>query len=150
MNAESRFWNKVNRDAEVACWLWTGCVTPKGYGLFDAGKLTLTHRHAWALSCGEVPVGMQVLHKCDVRACVRPDHLFLGTNADNVKDKMSKGRHRFNVGEGMHNAKLTEDKVRYIRADTREQKFIAADYGIDQAVVSRVKSGKAWKHVKER
>lgn len=78
------------------CLIWTGSVKPVGYGQIRHGAKTLyTHRVSWELHFGPVPEGMCVLHHCDVRRCVRPEHLFLGTKADNTADMMAKGRHRF-------------------------------------------------------
>jgi hypothetical protein len=101
-----RFWEKVDklaghRVASMAsdCWLWTASLTTVGYGKFAIGKdgrraiLQDAHRVAWTLTNGEIPDGQWVLHRCDNRRCVRPDHLFLGTATDNNVDMASKGRH---------------------------------------------------------
>lgn len=92
---------------------------------------------------------MQVLHRCDVKICVNPDHLFLGTQADNIRDMDAKGRRRqINVrGTAHYAARLTEDQVRAIRSDTRTQVVIAAEYGTTQGMVSCIKLGKKWKSV---
>lgn len=92
-----RFAAKVRRTPD--CWLWTGSATPCGYGQMwvgrrgDGGPL-YAHRIAWQLSHGPVPEGLSVLHHCDTPACVRPDHLFLGTHTDNMRDASRKGRLR--------------------------------------------------------
>lgn len=86
-----RFWSKVNRDGD--CWLWTSCRWPVGYGRFWMGRRFLpAHRIAWELTHGPVSDGLCVLHRCDNPPCVRPDHLFLGTKADNNRDRHNKGR----------------------------------------------------------
>jgi hypothetical protein len=97
-----RFWKFVSRSSE--CWEWCGDVTTRGYGQLtfvikriDARKWdrrlkVLCHRLSWQLHYGEIPDGMRVLHKCDNRVCVRPDHLFLGTEMDNYLDAIKKGR----------------------------------------------------------
>lgn len=78
------------------CWLWMGHLNESGYGQINIdGKFPLTHRVSWELHKGSIPDGMQVLHKCDVRRCWNPEHLFLGTHMDNMRDMISKGRHRF-------------------------------------------------------
>lgn len=96
---ETRFWALVARGATQECWPWCGATSPKGYGKFSTGprrtrKFLRAHRFAWELSNGEIPQGMQVLHACDNPGCCNPRHLFLGTNDDNVRDKVSKGRQR--------------------------------------------------------
>jgi hypothetical protein len=90
-----RFWKFVNKTND--CWLWTGNLYPVGYGCFSVspGKSIGAHRCSWQLANGPIPDGLYILHRCDVRACVRPDHLFLGTQADNVHDTESKGRARY-------------------------------------------------------
>jgi hypothetical protein len=86
-----RFWNKVKRSR--GCWLWTGAITSWGYGWFQrtAGVPHYAHRVAWEFTHGAAPNGL-VLHKCDVRHCVNPDHLYVGTQADNMRDMASRGR----------------------------------------------------------
>lgn len=86
-----RFWNKVCRTSR--CWLWTAAKLNGGYGAFqDEGRTLRAHRVSWELAYGSIPCGIQVLHHCDNPACVRPDHLFLGTGKDNMKDRDTKGR----------------------------------------------------------
>jgi hypothetical protein len=92
-----RFWARVRKGA--GCWSWTGTVARVGYGVIGRGSrqegLAYSHRLAYVLLVGPIPEGLYVLHKCDNRRCVRPDHLFLGTHLDNVADMVRKGRHRY-------------------------------------------------------
>lgn len=115
-----RFWPKVRKTD--TCWEWIRCKSPKGYGWFrfnlkrrSVGKKTKTtiraHRLSWLLNCGDIPEGLFVLHRCDNPACVRPDHLFLGTIKDNYDDAVSKGRRIPGRNKGLpkHGARLPFD-----------------------------------------
>lgn len=87
------YWNRVFVGNFDDCWIWYGAISPNGYGVVRFGKTTIgAHRLAWILAHGEVPEGLFVLHRCDVRKCVNPHHLFLGTHQDNMDDMKSKGR----------------------------------------------------------
>jgi hypothetical protein len=128
--------------------LWNGKPNTSGYGVMRyLGVHWLAHRAAYAMKVGEIPEGLQVLHRCDVRACVNPAHLFLGTNAENVADKISKGRQRNAKGENHPNSKLTAEQVLAIRADTRIHREIAADYGLCKSAVGYIKRRKLWQHI---
>ena len=89
---EERFWGKV--DKTDGCWLWTAGTNINGYGRLSVNRIAiLAHRYSWALHNGEIPKGMCVMHKCDNPPCVNPDHLEMGSQQDNLKDMLSKGRH---------------------------------------------------------
>lgn len=146
---EQFFNDRCEPATKSGCWLWTGKVGPSGYGEIRRKRgdpNSKAHRVSYELHKGPIPEGMCVCHTCDVRLCVNPDHLWLGTNADNVADKMRKGRHRTGPQHGSHNpqAKLTEAQARAIKADPRVQTKIAADYGISQCAVSDIKVGRRW------
>ena len=135
------------------CWMWQRSVQRNGYGQIGAGSkrggMKNTHRVAWEVFNGAIPAKMQVLHRCDRKLCCNPGHLFLGTQADNMRDMDAKGRRVVRVLKGVQHyaARLTEDQVRAIRADTRTQVVIAADYGTNQGMVSAIKRRVKWKSV---
>jgi hypothetical protein len=129
-----------------SCWLWAAAVGGSGYGHFwFRGRPRPSSQVSHLLYVGEIPAGMCVLHRCDNRLCVRPSHLFLGTNKENVEDKMRKGRQP--RGEQSHAAKLTTEDVIAIRADQRSQRVIGAHYGISHTVVGQIKSRAIWRHI---
>lgn len=93
----TRLWRRVNKNAPNGCWEWGGWRHEHGYGRIRAvstgkSKFLRTHRVSWAIHNGPVPVGMDVLHRCDNPPCCNPAHLFLGTDADNMNDMAAKGR----------------------------------------------------------
>lgn len=90
---DADFWNRVDRSGGPnACWLWTGSRNPCGYGVFRRKPYTSAHRFSWKLHYGTIPYGLNVLHACDIPACVRPEHLFLGTQKHNILDAITKKR----------------------------------------------------------
>ena len=107
-----RFWNKVNKTD--SCWLWIGSKNPKGYGKVKYKRKTIAaHRFSYELHYGPIPIGMYVCHKCDIRNCVNPEHLFLGTAQDNMDDKVNKGRQGKGGGR---QRKLTKDQIKEIQS----------------------------------
>lgn len=103
--AEERFWAKVSRGTPDQCWLWTGVLGGNGYGLLHMGSKTVrhparAHRFSWELHNGPIPEGLWVLHKCDVKVCVNPAHLFLGDRTANMRDCAAKGR-LCTIGRGL-------------------------------------------------
>lgn len=128
------------------CWEWTGAIGTTGYGNFKLGKLGIigAHRAALILTGVELPPGAFICHRCDNRACVRPDHLFIGTPADNNADMVAKGR----VSTPW--AKITPDQVveirrRYAAGELPRQ--IAPNYGVASTAISRAVHGRSWRHV---
>jgi hypothetical protein len=154
--SEVRFWRQVRKTA--GCWLWTGTVTPDGYG-----HLVLTsnniqhrtyarvHRFSWELHFGPIPDGLHVCHHCDNPGCVRPDHLFLGTNLMNVRDSARKGRHRNpdNRGSKHGMSKLTEATVKEIKTLGKAYGVgrLAARFNVSAGAISMILSGQRWAHV---
>jgi len=149
----ARFWSKVIK--EDNCWLWTGSKTLAGYGTIIAGTARTgdktevsiyAHRASWEIANGRaIPSGMIICHTCDNPPCVNPDHLFLGTHADNIRDKTAKGRTP--KGEYHHAAKLSDNDIRAIRESPLSQLELSSEYEISQSNVSLIKAGKRWKHV---
>ena len=135
------------------CWLWLGRPNVHGYGRLgvDYNRID-AHVFSYELNVSPVPKGMCVLHKCDNRMCVNPDHLFVGTRTDNMVDKVEKDRQH--KGEQFKSAKLSDDKVREIRkrhkvwsATRTNTKELAMEFGVSTTVILRVVSGRGWKHV---
>ena len=122
------------------CWEWTAGKTVDGYGKFDfAGKTQHAHRVAYQLYIGEITAGLLVCHRCDNRKCVNPAHLFLGTQADNMRDCMDKGRRA--SGEKHYRSKLIEEQVIEIRlkyAEGATQVNLAKEYGMSQTTISEI------------
>ena len=142
-----RLMAQIKIDGE--CWNWTGYVNPKGYGSFRLGrKRFYSSKAAYILFRGEVPSGLFVCHKCDNPRCCNPDHLFLGTNAENVKDMVTKKRHRF--GSRKPNSKLKEVYVNEIFRITRlryfEHEELAKMYGVCRPLITDLLNKRRWKH----
>jgi hypothetical protein len=147
---EIRFWRQVEKTE--TCWNWVGGHTTGGYGVMSnhetPGVPTYVHRFSYTLHKGIIPTSLFVLHSCDNRTCVNPDHLFLGTLIDNVQDMVSKKRHGF--GEKSPVAKLKESDVLAIRKlfqlGIRQYK-IAAIFSVEQSTVNAIVKKKLWKHI---
>lgn len=149
---EERFWQKVDKAAPNGCWEWTGSLHSKGYGQMSGSRRgdrpLKCHRVSWELHRGPVPDGLQVLHRCDNRRCVNPDHLFLGTAGDNSRDMVNKGR--VSRGERHPFAKLTAADVTELRRLSecgRPDRELAAVFGTSERNVRHVVDRDTWKHV---
>lgn len=148
-----RFWSKVDTSGD-GCWLWRGAVDRHGYGQFTVrrGDVQRAHRVAWKLAYGHsrLPEGKQVAHRCDVPGCVRPSHLFLASNAENLADMSAKGRST--RGERSPSAKLTESDVReihrlFLTGECRVQRELGRRFGVSGRAVGLILAGKNWSHV---
>lgn len=155
----ARFWKKVKKTNSY--WLWTGATMSSGYGHINKdnqGGMIGTHRVSWVIHNGEIPDGLNVLHDCpegDNRLCINPEHLFLGTQMDNVRDMLSKGRGGYTGSKGMANKRaiLTDKQVLAIRAEYKgrgtrpTQLELSKKYKISKSVISFIINRSIWKHI---
>lgn len=153
MKLHKRFWSKVNVGQPWECWEWTAHKEEAGYGKFKLeGRMQRSHRVSWTLTNGDIPTGLCILHRCDFPACVNPNHLFIGTQIDNIMDRDAKGRNNYNSGESHHNARLDETDVKFIRywlkKNYKHQK-IADVFGVSRSTITDINGGRSWK-IEER
>jgi hypothetical protein len=137
----AKFWNKVLKTE--TCWLWQAVKTDNGYGIFrlNTGQNMLAHRVSWEMHNSKIPEGLHVCHHCDVRNCVRPEHLFIGTRNANMFDCFQKGRFA---------SKLKADDVRDIRkkfSQGESVKELAKQYDVGSSNIHLIVKRKSWKHV---
>lgn len=135
-------------DPNSGCWVWTASYRTDGYGRMassDRGKPIAAHRGSWIAYRGTIPDSMCVCHHCDNRACVNPDHLFIGTHKDNTQDALKKGR--FCIGERHFAARLTPRQVDEIRSSEERSTKLAIRYGVSRATILRTQRRESWRHV---
>jgi hypothetical protein len=147
-NTIDDFWANIRIREPEECWEWQASTVGEGYGSFSwESKNVYAHRFAWSLVNGPIPSGMFICHKCDNRLCCNPNHLFLGTQQDNMQDKMNKGRAP--AGENHVSAKLTEEQVAIIRSEyatgTVLQKDLAKRYNVGTQQISKICRGESWR-----
>jgi hypothetical protein len=153
---EERFWRMVDKKGDEECWEWTGALDSFGYGIIKdekprGGRLIKAHRLSHRIHFGDIPVGLYVLHKCDNRKCVNPNHFFLGTYQDNSDDMYKKGRNVNLRGSKIGTSRFTESEIVEIKTDyfvnkmsTRE---ISVKYSVNQTYVYQIIHGTVWGHV---
>jgi hypothetical protein len=150
---ESRFWAKVQKQDGDQCWLWTASVDEHGYGEINVNGTKRAHRIAYELTYGPIPEGLFACHKCDNPQCVRPDHLFLGTMKDNMRDCANKGRVRIPrfLGETVPNAKFKNDEVREIKRLLKEgwaaEEIMKQFPKANKQDIFEIRIERRWKHV---
>ena len=155
-----RFWAKVRKTE--GCWDYVGrsgkvrgssLKKGGGYGAFlFGGKVVSAHRVSWMLERGQIPAGMNVLHRCDNTRCVRPDHLFLGTQRDNMRDMFKKGRAVRLRGVQHPCSVLTEEQVHEIRAASGrgEGSRLARKFGMTKSAVYNIRRRRTWAWLPEK
>lgn len=147
---------KIKR-TEQGCWEWSGDRHPAGYGYITRKgngirRRTVAHRVSWEMFVGPIPAGLLVCHHCDNPPCVNPEHLFIGTNADNRRDSVNKGRHGHGAcrGDAHPFAKLDENKVREIRALRAAGVVgsrLAERFGVSVGLIHNITARRVWKHI---
>jgi len=160
-NIYTRFMRLVDANGfdPSACWEWIGAIKENGYGNFNGSAGTNSaHRYSYEMFVGDVPPGMDVCHSCDNRACVNPDHLFIGTRKDNMQDARRKGRlssgekHSIAIRTGTRipGAKLSDNDVRLILRRVKSghrSSQIAPDFNVTPGAVNAIKRGATWAHI---
>jgi hypothetical protein len=139
------FLSRISPQNENGCILWVGHLDQAGYGvIWDGRRWTKAHRFSYKIYNSSIPKGMCILHKCDVRNCVNIEHLFLGTQEENIKDMITKNRANFGF------RKLNEDQVKIIKKLIKENihdKIIACQFSVHRDTIRHIRNGKNWRNV---
>lgn len=136
-------------EPNTGCWLWLRNIEGSGYPMIKyKGKNIHGNRAAWEVYRGPIPDGLCVLHSCDVRSCINPDHLFLGTKRDNAIDMVKKGRANRPAGERHSGSKLTDENVIDILQSPKSLRQLAKQYKVGPATISSIRNGRTWRHIK--
>ena len=159
-DVSERFLTKVRKD-DSGCHLWIRSKNPDGYGYFGIRRKTVrAHRFAWERANGPIPKGMFVCHSCDNPSCVNTEHLFLGTQKENMADAKKKGRTASGDRQGSRKhpetrprgedhcrCKFTKEQVLFIRTSSISQKKLAKKFGVSKGAIEHIKNYDTWKHV---
>jgi hypothetical protein len=141
-----RFIKKVNITSD--CWLWLGSLNQDGYGNFRCNNFTFkAHRFSYSIFSGPIPNGLVVCHSCDNPSCVNPYHLFLGTQADNNRDRANKKRNADQHGSKSVRSVLTEPQVQQIRLSRLKPEILAELYNVSPSAIYHVLAGRTWTHI---
>lgn len=149
-----RIMDKSIPEPNSGCWLWTAAHNPNGYGFMWSGsKREYSHRLSYTLFKGPIPSGLNVLHKCDQPACVNPDHLSVGTQSENLRDMVRKGRNTKVALKGSKNpkAKLTDADIAHIRGANKRPGYLyelAAIYGVSRSTICAIRNRRGWTHLR--
>lgn len=147
--AYERFMAKVSKDA-CGCWIWTGSKVKSGYGKVKVNqKMFLAHRLSYMAHKGDIKSGLFICHSCDNPLCVNPDHLWAGSQIENVRDAKKKGRANYSgvIGENNSKAKLTENDIFEIRNSNLTNTELSKKFNVTQPTISNIRSKKTWKHI---
>lgn len=148
-SVKSRFWSKIVIGSHDKCWPWKAAISKTGYGVMRINRMTVKAHRIPFLIKGEDIHGKFVCHKCDNPICCNPDHLFIGSCLDNVRDMHSKGRARKALGSQASNVKLKEDDIPKIRGlkGKMTQREIGILFGVGKNAIQAILSGKHWRHI---
>lgn len=154
-----RFWPRVNKNGDNGCWNWTAALSAAGYGQIGAQgerKILYTHRLSWEIANGQIPNGMVICHKCDNPKCCNPDHLFMGTQKQNMQDARKKGRdvhsrhpNCFPIGHKAARAKITNEQASEMMKEIYGgalRSVTAKKFGVSVSLISKIINGKCRKH----
>ncbi len=149
---KERFDEKYIVISDTGCWMWISATNANGYGRLNEGgqrgRCRLAHRVSFELHVGPIPDGTLVCHRCDFKACVNPEHLFLGSHTDNARDRDAKGRSNTPRGERAGHAKLTRaqvDAMRTLLRSGERQAAVARAFGVSASTVCWIASGRSWR-----
>lgn len=161
LDDNDRFYSKVNKNGKLVpnmtspCWEWIGYIQKDGYGIFnihnvDGWKSSLAHRVAWEIFFGKIPTNLYVCHHCDNPSCVNPNHLFLGSQTDNMRDMVRKNRINDRRGELNPKSKLTNLdilKIRQLCGNGKTFVEVSKIYGVSDVTIGNIAKRETWKHI---